>query len=113
MINGLSSGKTKAGYRHPIKYWKSSGALESETISNFFVASNSDFYLKFGAVYYEYSSGKLTYSPNSSKEGYFFPDQISEYEIEQLMERSVKENKDLIIDLVKDNPVVYKPGCLY
>ena len=75
---------------------------------------NSDFYLKFGAVYYEYStSGKLTYSPNSSKEGYFFPDQISEYEIEQLMERSVKENKDLIIDLVKDNPVVYKPGCLY
>ena len=74
---------------------------------------NSDFYLKFGAVYYEYSSGKLTYSPNSSKEDYFFPDQISEYEIEELMERSVKENKDLIIDLVKDNPVVYKPGCLY
>ena len=38
---------------------------------------------------------------------------MSEAEIEELMERSVKENKDLIIDLVKNNRVVYKPGCLY
>ena len=38
---------------------------------------------------------------------------MSEAEIEELMERSVKENKDLIFDLVKDNPVVYEKGLIY
>ncbi len=38
---------------------------------------------------------------------------MSEEQVEELMERCVKENKDLIFDLVKNNRVVYKPGCLY
>ena len=42
-----------------------------------------------------------------------FPESVSEEQVEELMERCVKENKDLIIDLVKDHPVAYKPGCLY
>lgn len=41
LLNGLSSGKIKAGYRHPTKYWASPGALEAETIANFFAAKGS------------------------------------------------------------------------
>lgn len=74
---------------------------------------NSDFYFKFGTVCYECSTGKLMYAQNSSTKDYFFPDSMSEAEIEELMERCVKENKDLIFDLVKDNPVVYEKGLIY
>lgn len=74
---------------------------------------NSDFGRKFGNVFYLEPSGGLAYDPNNTKKSYTFPESMSEAEVEELMERCVKENKDLIIDLVKDNPVVYKPGCLY
>ena len=55
----------------------------------------------------------LAYFPIDTDEAYRFPDSMSEAEVEELMERCVKENKDLIFDLVKNNRVVYKPGCLY
>ena len=68
---------------------------------------------QFGNIGYLEPSGGIVYAPNKIKGTYHFPEHMSEAEIEELMERSVKENKDLIIDLVKDHPVVYKPGCLY
>ena len=72
-----------------------------------------EFWDQFGDIGYLESSGGIVYAPNKIKGTYHFPEHMSEAEIEQLMERSVKENKDLIIDLVKNNRVVYKPGCLY
>ena len=41
LINGLSSGKIKAGFGHPVGYWDTIGSLESETIAGFFVARGS------------------------------------------------------------------------
>ena len=41
LINGLSSGKIKAGFGHPDGYWDTIGSLESETIAGFFVARGS------------------------------------------------------------------------
>ena len=73
---------------------------------------NGEFREKFGKVGY-HEPGGLMYHPKDTRDYYFFPDSMSEAEVEELMERCVKENKDLIIDLVKDNPVVYKPGCVY
>ena len=77
------------------------------------IKRNSDFRWRFGAIGYLEPGDGLAYAPNDTDEAYRFPDSMSEAEVEELMERCVKENKDLIIDLVKDNPVVYKPGCLY
>ena len=77
------------------------------------IKSIPEFWHRFGDVGYLEPGDGLAYSPNDIKGSYRFPDSMSEAEVEELMERSVKENKDLIIDLVKDNPVVYKPGCLY
>lgn len=77
------------------------------------IKHNSDFRRNFGVIGYLEPGDGLAYSPNDIKGSYRFPEHMSEAEIEELMERCVKENKDLIIDLVKDNPVVYKPGCLY
>ena len=74
---------------------------------------NIEFRTKFGNVFYLEPGGGAAYDPNDTKGAYHFPDSMSEAEIEELMERCVKENKDLIFDLVKDNPVVYKPGCVY
>ena len=77
------------------------------------IKHNSDFRRKFGNVLYHEPGGGLAYDPNNTKKSYTFPESVSEEQVEELMERSVQENKDLIIDLVKNRPVVYKPGCLY
>ena len=74
---------------------------------------NSDFRRKFGNVFYLEPGGGLAYDPNNTKKSYTFPESMSEEQVEELMERCVEENKDLIFDLVKNNRVVYKPGCLY
>ena len=77
------------------------------------IKRNSDFRWRFGSIGYLEPGDGLAYFPIDTDEAYRFPDSMSEAEVEELMERCVKENKDLIIDLVKDTPVVYKPGCLY
>lgn len=77
------------------------------------IKSNPVFWHRFGDIGYLEPGDGLAYSPNDIKGSYRFPDSMSEAEIEELMERSVKENKDLIIDLVKNNLVVYKPGRVY
>ena len=77
------------------------------------IKRNKIFIQKFGVIGYLEPGGGLAYHHNKTDEYYFFPEHMSEAEVEELMERCVKENKDLIIDLVKDSPVVYKPGCLY
>ena len=77
------------------------------------IKSNPEFWHRFGDIGYLEPGDGLAYSPNDIKGSYRFPDSMSEAEVEELMERCVRENKDLIIDLVKDNPVVYKPGCVY
>lgn len=77
------------------------------------IKHNSDFKRKFGNVFYLEPGGGLTYHHNKTDEYYFLPESVSEEQVEELMERSVQENKDLIIDLVKNRPVVYKPGRLY
>ena len=77
------------------------------------IKHNSDFKRKFGNVFHLEPGGGLTYDPNNTKKSYTFPESVSEEQVEELMERSVQENKDLIIDLVKNRPVVYKPGRLY
>lgn len=74
---------------------------------------NIKFRTKFGNVFYLEPGGGAAYDPNDAKGAYHFPDSMSEAEIEELMERCVRENKDLIIDLVKDNPVVYEKGLIY
>lgn len=77
------------------------------------IKRNSDFRWRFGAIGYLEPGDGLAYSPNDIKGSYHFPDSMSEAEVEELMERCVRENKDLIIDLVKDNPVVYEKGLIY
>ena len=71
------------------------------------------FWEQFGDVGYSEPGGGLTYHHNKTDEYYLFSESMSEEQVEELMERCVKENKDLIFDLVKNNRVVYKPGCLY
>lgn len=77
------------------------------------IKHNSDFRRNFGVIGYLEPGGGLAYHHNKTDEYYFFPEHMSEAEIEELMERCVRENKDLIIDLVKDNPVVYEKGLIY
>ena len=77
------------------------------------IKRNSDFRWRFGSIGYLEPGDGLAYFPIDTDEAYRFPDSMSEAEIEELMERCVRENKDLIIDLVKDNPVVYEKGLIY
>ena len=77
------------------------------------IKRNSDFRWRFGSIGYLESGDGLAYFPIDTDEAYRFPDSMSEAEVEELMERCVRENKDLIIDLVKDNPVVYEKGLIY
>lgn len=77
------------------------------------IKRNSDFRWRFGSIGYLEPGDGLAYFPIDTDEAYRFPDSMSEAEIEELMERCVKENKDLIFDLVKDNPVVYEKGLIY
>lgn len=77
------------------------------------IKRNKIFIQNFGVIGYLEPGGDLTYHHNKTDEYYFLPESVSEEQVAELMERSVKENKDLIIDLVKNRPVVYKPGCLY
>ena len=77
------------------------------------IKRNSDFRWRFGSIGYLEPGDGLAYFPIDTDEAYRFPDSMSEAEVEELMERCVKENKDLIIDLVKDNPVVYEKGLIY
>ncbi len=77
------------------------------------IKRNSDFRWRFGSIGYLEPGDGLAYFPIDTDEAYRFPDSMSEAEIEELMERCVKENKDLIFDLVKDHPVVYEKGLIY
>lgn len=77
------------------------------------IKSSPEFWHRFGDVGYLEPGDGLAYVPIDTDEAYRFPDSMSEAEIEELMKRCVKENKDLIIDLVKNNLVVYKPGRVY
>lgn len=77
------------------------------------IKRNKIFIQKFGDIGYLEPGSGLIYAPNDRKGTYFFSESMSEEQVEELMERCVKENKDLIFDLVKNNRVVYKPGCLY
>lgn len=77
------------------------------------IKRNSDFRWRFGSIGYLEPGDGLAYFPIDTDEAYRFPEHMSEAEIEELMERCVRENKDLIIDLVKDNPVVYEKGLIY
>ena len=77
------------------------------------IKRNKIFIQKFGDIGYLEPGDGLAYFPIDTDEAYLFPESMSEEQVEELMESCVKENKDLIFDLVKNNRVVYKPGCLY
>lgn len=74
---------------------------------------NGAFRQRFGNVFYLEPGGGLAYHQKKTDEYYFLPESTSEEQVEELIEQCLKENKDLIFDLVKDNPVVYIPGAIY
>ena len=77
------------------------------------IKRNKIFIQKFGDIGYLEPGGGLVSAPNDRKGTFFFPESMSEEQVEELIDLCVKENKYLIFDLVKNNRVVYKPGCLY
>ena len=66
---------------------------------------------RFGGCFgLEESSGELMYSVNGHD---VWVKDCTEERLLDLIEKSCKENKDLVFEAFKDCKIEYKPGCLY
>ena len=80
-----------------------------------------DFMMKFGHISRDDCfAGRFTYDPLEKKKGcrkkygaYVFPYDTSEKFIDELCEKSVRENHDYVYDYVKDKIETFEPDVLY
>ncbi len=72
---------------------------------------------RFGGIGIEESSGAFSYCSCTGKDGsgYFIPAELTDEQILEAIEKSVKEDHDYLYDLVAkpENKVVYEPGVCY
>ncbi len=72
---------------------------------------------RIGGIFIEESSGAFAYGGLSvgDDSSYFIPAEITEEQILEAIEKSVKDNHDYLHDLVAkpENEIVYEPGRVY
>lgn len=73
-----------------------------------------DFFIKFGNIAQLEPSGIWSYTKNGDTETYSFPENYKYKDVYVLMEKSVKENKDFIYELIKGkHSAPYREGIYY
>ena len=74
---------------------------------------NKEFFIRFGHIGYLEPGPGIVYAPKDDDNSYTFPESMSESKIEALMKKSVEEDTDFVLDVVKDNPLVYEKDRIY
>lgn len=74
---------------------------------------NHDFQDKFGRVFHMISSSLILYERNDGGDTFFIPKETTDEELEKLMEKSVKDDKDYVYELCKENVYEDEEGVLY
>lgn len=72
---------------------------------------NSEFEMQFGHVGH-FMTGGLVYERNDSDALYHFPEERAD-EINDLMKKSLHDNHDYILDIVKNNEFILDPEVVY
>ena len=74
---------------------------------------NYQFFETFGHIGYLIPDGGLTYEQVDTNELFKFPENVTESEIEKLMQKSIKDKHNYIFDIVKNNKFKYQEDCIY
>lgn len=74
---------------------------------------NYQFFEIFGHIGCLVPDCRLTYEKVDTNELFKFLENITESEIEKLMQKSVKDKHDYIFDIAKNNKSEYQEGCIY
>ena len=77
------------------------------------MASNYQFFETFGHIGCLIPNCSLTYEKVDTNELFKFLENITESEIEKLMQKSVKDKNYYIFDIAKNNKFEYQEGCIY
>ena len=74
-----------------------------------------DFGEDFGRLMFLHETGKPSYKCRKTKKEYNLPDEMTDGELQKIMEKSLADNYDYLFDMVKDNEIKidYKPGVIY
>lgn len=77
------------------------------------MTKNFEFQDMFGRIFHMVSSNLILYEVRGNKGCYKLPKGTTDAELEKLMKKSVKDKKDYIFELCKDNPFEEKEDVLY
>lgn len=69
----------------------------------------------FGPVMFLYETEKPSYKCRRTRKSYTLPDEMTDGELQKIMEKSLADNHDYLFDIVKDNEIKidYSNGVLY
>ena len=69
----------------------------------------------FGPLMFLHETGKPSYKCRRTRKSYTLPDEMTDGELQKIIEKSLADNYDYLFDMVKDNElkIDYKPGCFY
>lgn len=70
---------------------------------------------EFGAVVFLHETDKPAYQCKRNRKSYDLPDEMTDRELQKIMEKCLADNQDYLFDIVKDNEIKidYKPGYTY
>ena len=74
-----------------------------------------DFDEEFGPLMFLHETGKPSYKCRRTRKSYTLPDEMTDGELQKIIEKCLADNYDYLFDMVKDNElkIDYKPGYTY
>ena len=74
-----------------------------------------DFDEDFGPLMFLHETGKPSYKCRRTRKSYTLPDEMTDGELQKIIEKCLSDNYDYLFDIVKDNEIKidYKPGYIY
>ena len=74
-----------------------------------------DFEEEFGPLMFLYETEKPSYKCRRTRKSYTLPDEMTDGELQKIMEKSLADNHDYLFDMIKDNEIKidYSNGVLY
>lgn len=74
-----------------------------------------DFEEEFDPLMFLYETEKPSYKCRRTRKSYTLPDEMTDGELQKIMEKSLADNHDYLFDIVKDNEIKidYSNGVLY
>lgn len=74
-----------------------------------------DFEEEFGPLMFLYETEKPSYKCRRTRKSYTLPDEMTDGELQKIMEKCLADNHDYLFDMIKDNEIKidYSNGVLY